>query len=283
MEDRENRTEAADTEVSDELFGGLARELEQINEEAEASMFDGFVGKVFVWLRRHRKWVVTALLIPLLNFGYEYYLYWTEFPVVPEIITEEEFHLLVEYADVINAEAPYPTVSTEVSTGGRTLKTYRMYDTDDDGVGDIYIGLIKHGHLKTYGWRTETNADGEREVVYFEEPWEPQALEADSGIFRVHWLDVLLKKEPGFGVGAEDVFLDDHTGSLHIVVKHPKDEMHTEIRAQIERMLAIAEAAKAAGVQPDKSQTQGLPDLTKLLKDLNNQWEKQNEAGAEGA
>ena len=36
MEDRVNRTETADTEVSDELFGGLARELEQINEEAEA-------------------------------------------------------------------------------------------------------------------------------------------------------------------------------------------------------------------------------------------------------
>lgn len=237
---------AGENDAHEELFGGIKRKMAEINAEAEQSRFDGFVGKVFVWIRREWKWILTALLIPLLSFGYRYYLYWMEFPVVPQIITAEEFHLLVTYADEIKAELPYATVDTKVKSGNRTLSTYSMYDTDADGVGDVYVSLLKHGPLKSSGWRSVTDADGNRTIEYFEVPWEPQELEVDSGIFRVHVLDVLLGREDGFGVSAEDICLDDHVGWLHMIVNQPAGNDHAEFRAFIDEMLQIAEAAMAA-------------------------------------
>ncbi len=266
MEDKKYSVPAEAAE--DELFGELKQKIAEINAEAEESMFDGFVGKVFVWARKHWRWILTALLIPLLNFGYEYYLYWTEFPVMPEIITEEEFRLLVAYDDVIEASLTYPTVKTQVRSGGRTLGSYRMYDTNGDGVGDIYVGLIKHGVLKTHGWRSYTDADGNQKTEFFEEPWEPQELELDSGTYRVHWLEVLLGKEDDFGVCAEDIYIHDHTGSLHMIVNQPKGDDHAELRAMIEEMLQIAEQAKAAGVLPSVVETQDLSDPLVLMNQL---------------
>lgn len=267
MEDKKYAVPAEDAE--DEIFGELKQKIAEINAEAEESMFDGFVGKVFVWVRKYWRWILTALLIPLLNFGYEYYLYWTEFPVMPEIITEEEFRLMVAYDDVIEETLNYPTVKTQVKSGGRTLGSYRMYDTDGDGVGDIYVSLDKHGPLKSHGWRTVTDVDGNQTIEYYEELWEPQELELDSGTYRVHWLDVLLGKEEGFGVSSEDIFIYDHTGSLHMIVNQPLGDDHAELRALIVEMLQIAEKAKATGVPADREEPQNTQNVSDPLELMN--------------
>ena len=65
MEDKKYTVPAEAAE--DEIFGGLKRKMEEINAEAEESMFDGPVGKVLVWFRKYWRWILTALLIPLLT------------------------------------------------------------------------------------------------------------------------------------------------------------------------------------------------------------------------
>lgn len=271
MEDKKYTVPAEAAE--DEIFGGLKRKMEEINAEAEESMFDGPVGKVLMWFRKYWRWILTALLIPLLNYGYEYYLYWTEFPVMPEIITEEGFRLLVDYDDVIEDMLTYPAVKTAVKIG-KSSYLYKLYDVNGDGEGDIYVGLSKHGPLKSHGWRSYTDADGNRQTEYFEERWLPQEVEVDSGTYRVHWLEVLLGKEDDFGVCAEDIYIHDHTGSLHMIVNRPQGDDHAELRAMIAEMLQIAEQAKAAGIPPSAADE---PDLSDPISWLEQQIDPQQD------
>ena len=141
-----------------------------------------------------------------------------DFTPPPELLTEAEFHELVEGYPLL-AEVWDGTCSEDMNTVIRgDINHYE--DLDGDGEWDVRVWFLLHG-------KYESNTRELRE----EEPFELNAFAYRYSIFD-------LGKGKPHTPWEEHIFGGDHTAYLSITVKKPSPD-HGEHREKVEEMLHI--------------------------------------------
>ncbi len=160
----------------------------------------------------------SLLMVPVLLFAYNWYLEKTDFPVVPEIITQAEFQELLDGMELLRARdgmLSRPKMKETVKIRSDWNARTSAWDDDGDGLPDHAI-------------RLESTPAGLLEEGYFS---------ADSRVARAHVLDVLFGGER-FGIVDETMWVESDEGLLIITVFRPDKQDHSEFRPIIEKMLA---------------------------------------------
>ncbi len=166
--------------------------------------------------KRRFGWRTLLILLVLpLYLGYNWYLEDTKFPVVPDIITQEEFQELLAGREKLQAGM---LSRRRMKEPVRVHSDYRrlVYAWDDDGDG-----------TPDYHIRLERTPKGNLEEGYFA---------TDSRVVRAHFLDVLFGGE-GFGILDERMWVESDEGMLIVTVFRPDAQDHGEFRPIVEAML----------------------------------------------
>ncbi len=164
------------------------------------------------------KSLLDVVLTLAVLFAYNWYLEKTDFPVVPDIITEAEFQELLDGRDALLSPGGMlrrPKMKESVKVQSDWNARTSAWDADGDGLPD-------------YAIRLERTPAGLLEEGYFD---------ADSRVARAHFLDVLFKGEK-FGIVDETMWVESDEGMLEIIVFRPEKQDHSEFRPIIEEMLA---------------------------------------------
>lgn len=174
----------------------------------------------------HPNWksLLGVVLMLALLFAYRWYLEKTDFPVVPEIITQAEFQELLDGMELLHAQdgmLSRPKMKELVKVHSDFGQKTSAWDDDGDGLPD-------------YAIRLESTPKGALEEGHFL---------ADSRVARVDLLDVLFGGEK-FGIVDETMWVESDEGLLIITVFRPGKQDHSEFRPIIEEMLAQVRSAR---------------------------------------
>ncbi len=168
--------------------------------------------KKFNW-----KLLWSLLVVPLLLFGYNWYLEKTDFPVTPDLITEAEFQEILDGALALrlgDGVFSLPRMDGLVEVASDWDAKVRPWDVNGDGKPDFHIRLEHYAKGSV--------ADGH--------------FDADSRVARAHFLDVLFKGER-FGILDETMWVESDEGLLSITLFRPEKQDHSGFRPLIEAML----------------------------------------------